>query len=304
MFVTLNDYLELPRDPIPYLIKDLIPTEGFVNFYGKPKAGKSFGAIGMAMAVVNGDPDWNGFEVLKSGPVAYVQMDTPRGEWATRMVEFKKKLATMNTKHPFYLMDMLLTAHYPFDILSPEHFNYLKNAIDALPERPVLVILDTLREFHMANENDATEMRNVIGKITATARGCAIMVLSHARKESMKSMVGGDDIMDDVRGSSYLAGRVDSQIRLTKSVMSYQGRGAGSGSIAIEKDPDTGWILRKLDNKELDLIVTEVIAGAEEGTSKKEIGRRIAARFKEKTGQSCSMRTGERHYEKYLERLR
>jgi RecA-family ATPase len=242
-FLSTSEYLSLPRDPQRWVIKDLIPTGGLVNLYGKPKTGKSFVALGMGAAVSGGLPEWNGFEVRKHGPVAYLQIDTPRGEWAGRCLDIKASGLNLDgIKH----CDMNMVKFYPFDIREPEHFNWFQSEMAAL--QPVVVFIDTIRESHDGDENDSKVMKHVITNFIVGSRPAAVVLLSHSRKDNMFSGQGGDDLMADARGSSYMAGKMDVVIKMTGNSqhatgMQYKGRSAGHGRVAVTQDEDTGLVL-------------------------------------------------------------
>lgn len=236
-FLSGADYLALPHDPIPWIIQDLIPVSGLTNLYGKPKSGKSFAAIGMAQAISTGQPDWmQAFTVHKHGPVAYLQIDTPRGEWSGRLRELRDD-ANLDL-NGIYFCDMLMTKSYPFNILLPDQQAWLRAEMDIL--KPLVVFIDTLRELHNGDENDSTVMRNVVTALVAACRPAAIVLVSHGRKETMMSKLGGNDLMTDARGSSYVAGRMDVIAQFTKQTMEYKGRGKGEGTLKIMQNPDTG----------------------------------------------------------------
>jgi RecA-family ATPase len=241
-FLSGDEYLSLPRDPEPWVIQHLIPVSGLTNVYGKPKAGKSFAALGMAHAISTGQPEWLGFPVLKHGPVAYLQIDTPRGEWAGRV-------ATMRTNgydvSNMFVCDMLMSP-YPFNVLLPEHHTWLKDQLAEL--QPVVVFIDTIREAHGGDENDSTVMRNVVTSLVAACRPAAVVLLSHSRKDTLFTQNGGEDLMSDARGSSYIAGRMDAVIKFTTNDkhatgMAYKGRSAGNGKIKVSQHEETGLII-------------------------------------------------------------
>ena len=255
MFVSTDRYLTLPRDPQKWIIKNLLPVGGIANIYGKPKAKKSFASTGMAQAIASGAPDWNGFPVLKPGKVFYLQIDTPRGEWADRWHRLKE--AGFDVSNVMQA-DMLLTPSYPFNILDPHQHDWLKKQVEL--EKPVLVIIDTLREAHGADENNSTDMRNVITGIVSACAPAAVLLVSHARKDSLFSMTAGDDLMSDQRGSSYVSGRMDNVMRMTASgpadtdkerfTLTFKGRANGSGKVVLKVNTvdDTGLLV--LDDEE------------------------------------------------------
>jgi hypothetical protein len=116
----------------------------------------------------------------------------------------------------------------------------LKQSIAAI--KPVLTIIDTLREVHGGDENDSTTMRNVIAHLVDACRPSAIMLLSHSRKDSMMTVSGDDDMMDQGRGSSYVAGRMDVVMKLTQKRLMFKGRATGQTIESVFQDPQTGLV--------------------------------------------------------------
>ena len=216
-------------------MKKLIPVGGFVNLYGKPKTGKSFAALGLADAVANGSASWMGFDVIRTGPVGYLQIDTPRSAWAMRLNNIKAAGFDLSN---IYFADRLI-APYPFNILDPECHKWLKAMTEQV--KPILMIIDTLREVHEEDENDSGQMKRVITAIdTACGEGVAKVLVSHSRKDNPMS---GENIMDDVRGSSYVPGKMDTVMKLTDRYMMWDGRSVEEGKLKITKDEGTGMIL-------------------------------------------------------------
>lgn|GEM_PF-1412181 len=239
VFVPSTVYQQLPKSPQKWVIDKIIPVGGLVNIFGKPKTGKSFLALGMAQAIVNGEPDWEGYPIHTHGSVAYLQIDTPREEWSDRIGRLS--LTPMDGRE-LWIADMWQVPQFPFDILDPQQtgVRWLKDQLAAI--NPALTIIDTLREAHGADENDSTAMRNVLAYLVAACRPSAIVLLSHARKDTIMTASGDDDMMDQNRGSSYIPGRMDVIIKLTQKRMMFKGRATGLTTNAIEQDIRTGLI--------------------------------------------------------------
>lgn len=241
MFTPLDAYLQLPKAPHPWVVERLIPVGGLVNVFGKPKTGKSFFALGLAQAIINGDADWQGYPIQQHGPVAYLQIDTPREEWHSRLskLHFQPPSATQT----LWMADMWQVPEFPFNILNPQRteVRWLKESLATI--QPVLTIIDTLREVHGGDENDSTTMRNVLAELVGACRPSAILLLSHARKDSILTTNGEEDLMDQGRGSSYVAGRMDVVIKLTPKRMVFKGRATGQTIETIMQDPNTGLIV-------------------------------------------------------------
>jgi RecA-family ATPase len=234
MFIPASEYLNLPREPQPWVVEKLIPVGGLINVFGKPKSGKSFLMLGVVESIVNGDTDWEGFKIHKHGPVAYLQIDTPREEWATRISKMQWKTADAPSR--LFIADMWQVPEFPFNILNPQgtELSWLKDNLERI--RPVLVVIDVLREIHGGDENDSTVMRNVIANLVGACRPAAIVLVSHSRKDSIMTSGGDEDLMDQQRGSSYISGRMDVVIKVSPKRMIFKGRATGQQTHTISQD--------------------------------------------------------------------
>lgn len=235
-FYRASEFLSLPRDPETWLIQPLVPVGGWVNVYGKPKkARKSYFALGMAWAVSSGQLEWLGFAVRRNGPVLYLQADTPHTLWTQRIEHIEA--AGYDFSNVWFAS--LLTIPYPFNIA--EHEDILAGMIDDarqeavkhLKAHPVLIIYDTGRKLHLGDENSSQEMTlfmNALDRVSG--REPAKVLITHDKKGSTQDKVDDDDdtgdLMEGNRGSTSVAGAVDTVIRLTpKGYMYYQGRAVG-----------------------------------------------------------------------------
>lgn len=247
-FVTGEEYLTLPASEQTWVIEPLIPVGGLVNIYGQPKeAKKSWMGLNMALAVTNAWPVMLGrFHVRSTGPVVYLQVDTPRSLWRPRFELLREE----HDLSQLYLADPDLVP-YPMNLLDEDtdHTAILGAMVEGmgLSEPPLVVFIDTLREIHGGEENDSTVMRNVIAKLRTAFAGSAIVLISHSRKGAGDISAAkpaeesqNDNLMAENRGSSYVAGRMDTIIRLTPKYMTYQGRAVGRERLKIEWHQDSG----------------------------------------------------------------
>lgn len=225
-FVAVDDYLSLPRARQTWIIDPILPASGAALLYGAPKGGKSRLAVQLALAITGALPDFLGFPVKQTGQVLYLQLDTPRSIWADR---FEKQIKSL-TYDPkkLLLADRESIQEYPFDVLLPRHMTYLHTIIHE--HSPIAVIVDTLRESHSGDSDSDTSMRNVITNLVGACHPAALVIVSHDRKGSPDME---KDIMKDHRGSSYVPGRMDVILRLTKSRLYMAGRELEEGSIKI-----------------------------------------------------------------------
>jgi len=246
-FYQLDDYLALDREPQPWVIHSLVPVGGLTNIYGKPKTGKSFIALDMAVKVAQGAGDWEGYPIPKSGPTCYLQCDTPREEWAKRLEVVKQMVRDQHL--PLWIADMWLIPNYPMNIIDPldPTLKWLEGEMKRI--QPVMVVIDTLREVHGGDEDSSTVMRNVISGLVGACRPAAIVLVSHARKSNPNlDFAAQDDMMDAGRGSSYTAGRMDVVVNVTARRMQFKGRATGLVTEHLVQDPENGFISLKRED--------------------------------------------------------
>lgn len=199
--------------------------------YGDAKVGKSFAALQLAEAVQTG-ASWLGFPT-RMGKVVYIQLDTPRNVWQERV---KTLVGSQSMSALPHFADRETLDAWPFDILDPEHLITLRDELQIV--KPDLVILDTLRESHSADENDSTEMQEAIAAIVAATKPAAICLISHARKPSQD---GDFSLMADNRGSNYVVGRMDAIVRFTTKTARVSGRSIEEHTINLERADSGFW---------------------------------------------------------------
>jgi AAA domain len=235
-FYSGDDYIELPTDPETWLIKPLVPVGGWVNIYGKPKkARKSYLALGMAWAVSSGQDRWLGFDVKRHGAVLFLQADTPRNLWRQRVADIRAAGYSMSNIHFADIKCM----PYPFNIQNDEVAleMMIEEVKDKTQSNPVMIVLDTARKLHTGDENSSQDTALFMnGFEAAVGQDCAKILISHDKKGSAMDAKAGDeedphdnvDLMEGARGSTGVAGAVDTVIKMTpKGYMWYQGRAVG-----------------------------------------------------------------------------
>lgn len=229
-FVSVDEYLKLPRDPETWLLRNLLPTGGSGVLYAPPKVGKTYLALQMANAIGGGADSWMEFEVCKRGKVLILELDTPRSIFTTKYFEPMRDHGKLNFPNVMVADNEILKLSL-VDIQQPQHQQMLKEMVQAMD--PVLVIIDTLRKIHSADENSSTEMSNVMSKIKAVVHPAAVLLISHERKPSPD---GEKDIMTDLRGSTSVVGEMDAILRLTQSQrLFYAGRSIEPGNLKVRK---------------------------------------------------------------------
>lgn len=274
--VTGSEYLSLPRSPETWIIEGLLPTGGSMLLYGDPKVGKSYAALQLACCVTSG-VEWLGFGVPKPMKVVYVQLDTPRSLWADRVQTLAESGYPVEGIH---FADRETLETHPFNILDPEHFIKLQNALLAIG--PGIVIFDTLREAHRGDENDSTDMQDVVAHFDAAVKPAALILISHARKASTDPNAQRDQ-MNDNRGSNYIVGRMDSIVRFSHSSARFASRTMEEHSLKLERLDDGTW---KVPSDTF-AKAAKVIVMANPGASVRELARLLHDNFPDHTEVSC-----------------
>jgi len=242
-------------------------------FYGDPKVGKSYAALQMACALTEGK-DWFGFHASRKCKVVYIQLDTPRNLWAERLDEIRESYPIVDD---IYFADLGTLDLWPFDVMNPDHAGLLSNAL--LEIKPDVVIVDTFRESHSLDENSNTDIPKVVAQLTRIVQPAALVVVSHAKKPSRE---GGPDLINDMRGASYIAGRMDAIIRFTKKSAHFVGRALEEGTMRLERLENGFWVPQLAD---VDALIADCLAN-NPGASQRQIAALMSERLN-KTEDAC-----------------
>jgi hypothetical protein len=255
-FIAGPGYVALPRKGGAWIIEDLLPIGGgLLNVFGQPKKGKSYLALQLAAAIADPQQDVVlGFPVQTHGPVAYLQIDTPRALWAERL----ENLTALGMCFDNVMMADQELVPYPFNILG-EGFGWLQQNLKLIAPFPVAVVVDTLREIHGGEENDSGHMRNVVNLMVEAVRPASLILLSHARKEFGDASNGS--LMSDNRGSSYVPGRMDCVLKVNDTSLQFQGRTVGESRVVVKRDPESGLFVVSDDFDRVARAILEETAG-------------------------------------------
>ena len=160
-------------------------------------------ALQLAMQI-SGGPDWIGLGNLGRGAVLYLPAEDP---WTV----LHQRLFSLGG-----YLDAELRANVERDLrlipLQGSSPNVLDShwweAIAIWAEGVRLVVIDTLRRFHDADENAACAMTLVLGQLERLAMrlGCAVLFVHHTSKSAVFQEAG--DLQQASRGSSVLVDNI------------------------------------------------------------------------------------------------
>lgn len=220
-FTRLGDLLEEPEETCPWLVADRLPAGGLSLLVGKPKAGKSTLARGLALAVARGEP-WLGWPTTR-GMVFYLALEEKRGE----------------VRAHFLAMGAADEDVRVFVAPAPEDgLRQLRAAAER--DHPVLIIVDPLLRFvRVRDANDYAEMTRALEPLLVLARetGAHLLAVHHAGK-------GERTGLDSILGSTAIAGAVDTALLLNRTehyrtLRSEQRYGVNLDETTLTLDPVT-----------------------------------------------------------------
>lgn len=204
-----------PPPPIDYVLPNMVAgTVGAIVSPGG--AGKSMLILQLATQIAGG-PDLLGVGELPTGAVVYLPAEDPPVAIFHRLYALGAHLTSAQRQIVAHgLLIEPLIGKCP-NIMMCDWFDGLKRAAEGRR----LMVLDTLRRFHIEEENASGPMAQVIGRMEAIAAdtGCAIVFLHHANKSASIAGVGDQQqasrgssvLVDNIRWQSYLSGMTQAE---------------------------------------------------------------------------------------------
>ena len=198
--VKLYSLKEITEDnsqpPEPIIDNGVLLDGTILLIIGPPKSKKTFLTQNLAISIASGQ-DFAGFKVPEAKKVMYLLAE---GGYYPNRDRLKKMAPNIDANlilgHPTYL-----------PINRPDYYDYLYELVKE--DNPDVLILDPLIRFHDVDENSASQMSDVLGKIRTMMAELKVSVIlvHHTGKVASR---GG-------RGSSVIVGDYDSCIEICKS---------------------------------------------------------------------------------------
>jgi hypothetical protein len=200
--------LEGAEDETRFLIRNAIPHEAITFVVGKPGGMKSWLAFDLAIKVARGQ-DWLGRVNVEAKPqqVLVLSYDNPKKETARR---FKRLGLTPADPILFH------SPEGPFALklgggTKQDDFNHDQLLLGLVRSvRPALIVVDSFRQAQVKDENNSTEMSQIMGSVkTWVSEGSAVVIVHHAASDG--------DGGQKARGSSEITGSADGMIMVEGS---------------------------------------------------------------------------------------
>lgn len=182
LLISAADFANDPAEP-SWLIEGIVETGVFGVVFGAPGVGKSFLSLDWAACVAAGVP-WNG-RAVTAGGVVYVAGEG-FGGLARRLQAWSRYRGTPIPKR-------LHVTRRAVAFNDPQAVGALHAELDALPERPAALFIDTLsRATPGVDQNSAKEIGAFVGACDRIREkyGCAVIVLHHSGHGSKERAMG------------------------------------------------------------------------------------------------------------------
>jgi RecA-family ATPase len=168
----LPEFLKQKPGSVPWLIEPFLPAGGVVFMHGPTSTGKSPLTWKIATCVSNG-VDFFGYKVQKTGPVLYVELDTPANLIHPRLAKLEVKPDQMH----------LSVFSRPLNIINPDSADVYRLSELYNKVKPVLVIVNTLRKSHASDDKESHVPSLVYGAWQSYFPGATILIVHHDKKE-------------------------------------------------------------------------------------------------------------------------
>lgn len=195
----------LPLEPLPTLVRDLLPLDAVGMLWAEPGSYKSFLALDIALCVASGLP-WLGRNVMP-GRVWYIAGEGQAGlrlriaAWRTARA-YTGDLDFLHTQRAVTLDD---------EGGSPGLDRLLAEAESGTP--PSLIVVDTLARAMTGDESSTRDasrfvaaLDSLVAAVRKAGRPCCVMLVHHSRKDG-----------EVYRGSSVLRGAADFEYEMRKT---------------------------------------------------------------------------------------
>jgi hypothetical protein len=168
--LTGEDLLALPAPSC--LIDGLLPDTGMSALYGNAASAKTFLGMDWAASVAAGIP-WHG-RAVKQRPVVYVAAEGKAG-LGVRYGAWLQARGLRRVEKLRFLPEAV-------NLLDEREVARVRRTLDALPERPALVVVDTMAQsMPGGDENSAKDVGRFIHATGSLADGGAGLVIHHSR---------------------------------------------------------------------------------------------------------------------------
>jgi len=199
LFMTPTQFDEKSADYVDWLLEGVIQRNANGMLVSRPKAGKSFCVLDLAIAMASGQK-WLDFYAPKRVKTALVSREDNYGltQWRKKKLAHHRQLENSDLDGYLYLNAKGLRPKIMLDY--PEDVERLIGDLQRYGTE--FLILDVMRVLHGSDENDNTEMQKIIDVLNHIQEktGASICLIHHDNKREDATLT------ERARGASAIAG--------------------------------------------------------------------------------------------------
>lgn len=197
--------MEIPEQS--FLIENLISEESLNFLAGEEGCGKSMLAMNLALSVAIGAEKWLNYRIGKPGKVLYLNNEIAFSDFARRLKTMSGNLPTRGDISKLIVPDEVPALRECWDVLNEE--------CERL--RPRLVVVDCLYFTHDRDENDSSQMKQLMRQFIELRNHhkLALLLVHHTKKGARNERMH-NDLM---RGSNVFGGVTDTVLQIRRSGM-------------------------------------------------------------------------------------
>lgn len=199
--ITGTDLLAVRFPELKFLLPDILPDEGAFLFSGKPKLGKSWWALALALAREQGGK-FLGRDVPK-GKVVYLGLEDSPRRMQSRILTLQPDAKSLHGIRFFHSDDKVPRIGSGFERFMEPHLDGVS-----------LIVIDIFQKIRPLSRsgNVYADDYAAMGALQefATKFHLCVLALHHTRKEA------SEDVHDSISGSGGLAGAADGSIILSR----------------------------------------------------------------------------------------
>lgn len=184
--------------PISWLVKQWLQSDALIMVHGPSGGGKTFVVLDWCLRMASGMQDWCGHKV-RPGNVVYLAGEGHHG--------LRGRIAAWKHHHQAGSLSMWLSRD-GCDLNTPAGYLRVVDSLRTLPEKPAVIVVDTLHRFLLGDENSAQDAKTMLDACNRLMNEfqCSVTLVHHTGVS--------DEAQHRARGSSAWRGALDIEISI------------------------------------------------------------------------------------------
>jgi phage/plasmid primase-like uncharacterized protein len=195
--IPADDFSAQPS-PISWLVKRWLQSQALIMVHGPSGGGKTFVVLDWCLRMASQTPEWAGQKV-RAGNVVYLAGEGHHG--------LRGRVAAWKHHHQVGHLSMWLSKD-GCDLNTPTGYLKVVEQVRTLPQKPSVIVVDTLHRFLAGDENSAQDAKTMLDACNALMMefNCSVILVHHTGVS--------DEAQHRARGSSAWRGALDIEISI------------------------------------------------------------------------------------------